>query len=75
MKKIVIAITGASGSIYAKNLLEKLLILKDQWTELSVVMSENAKEVWLTELENETYTMGKLILMRLLHLDRANMIQ
>ena len=55
MKKIVIAITGASGSIYAKNLLEKLLILKDQWTELSVVMSENAKEVWLTELENETY--------------------
>ena len=55
MKKIVVAITGASGSIYAKNILEKLLILKDQWTELSVVMSENAKDVWATELGNEAY--------------------
>ncbi|MEO5947185.1 MAG: UbiX family flavin prenyltransferase [Chitinophagaceae bacterium] len=55
MKKIVVAITGASGSIYAKNLLEKLLILKDQWNELSVVMTENAKQVWTTELENEAY--------------------
>ena len=32
--KIVIAITGASGSIYAKLLLDKLLQLKDQWAEL-----------------------------------------
>lgn len=55
MKKIVVAITGASGSIYAKNLLEKLLILKDQWNELAVVMTENAKQVWTTELENEAY--------------------
>lgn len=55
MKKIVVAITGASGSIYAKNLLEKLLILKDQWNELSVVITENAKQVWTTELENEAY--------------------
>lgn len=55
MKKIVVTITGASGSIYAKNLLEKLLILKDQWDELSVVMTENAKQVWMTELEDETY--------------------
>ena len=43
--KVVVAITGASGSIYAKLLLEKLLTLKDQWQELSVVMSNNAKEV------------------------------
>ena len=28
MKKIVIAITGASGSIYAENLLDKLLQAK-----------------------------------------------
>jgi 4-hydroxy-3-polyprenylbenzoate decarboxylase len=54
--KIVIAITGASGSIYAKLLLDKLLILKDQWQELSIVMSKNAKEVWRTELENEDFT-------------------
>ncbi|HEY0299631.1 MAG TPA: UbiX family flavin prenyltransferase [Arachidicoccus sp.] len=53
--KIAVAITGASGAIYAKVLLEKLLLLKDQWSELSVVMSNNAKEVWRTELGNEDY--------------------
>lgn len=55
MHKIVLAITGASGSIYAKLLLEKLLMLKDQWEQLSVVMTENAKFVWETELENTDY--------------------
>jgi 4-hydroxy-3-polyprenylbenzoate decarboxylase len=55
MKKIVVAITGASGSIYAKNLLDKLITLQSQWVELSVVMTENARQVWQTELENESY--------------------
>jgi 4-hydroxy-3-polyprenylbenzoate decarboxylase len=55
MQKIIVAITGASGSIYAKVLLDKLLLAKDQWDELSVVMTENAKTVWTTELENEAY--------------------
>ena len=54
-KKIVVAITGASGSIYAKVLLDKLSSLKEQWTDLSVVMTNNAKEVWKTEMENESY--------------------
>ena len=53
--KIIVAITGASGAIYAKVLLDKLLQLKDQWQELSVVMSNNAKEVWQTELGNDVY--------------------
>ena len=53
--KIVVAITGASGSIYAKVLLDKLLMLKDQWQELSLVMSTNAKDIWKSELENEDY--------------------
>ncbi|QEC68276.1 UbiX family flavin prenyltransferase [Panacibacter ginsenosidivorans] len=53
--KIVVAITGASGAIYAKLLIEKLLSLKEQWSALSVVMSNNAKEVWKTELGNEDY--------------------
>lgn len=53
--KIVVAITGASGSIYAKVLLEKLLLMTNQWQELSVVMSKNAKDVWHTELGNEDY--------------------
>lgn len=55
MRKIVVAITGASGSIYAKNLLDKLVHIKEQWTELSVVMTENAKDVWKTELDNDAY--------------------
>lgn len=55
MNKIVVAITGASGSIYAKVLLDKLLAIKDQWTELSVILTNNAKTVWQTELDNESY--------------------
>ena len=53
--KVALAITGASGAIYAKLLIEQLLLLKDQWAELSVVMSNNAKEVWKKELSNENY--------------------
>lgn len=53
--KIVVAITGASGSIYAKLLLDKLFLLKEQWKELSVVMSKNAKDVWQHEIGNDCY--------------------
>ena len=53
--KIVVAMTGASGSVYAKVLLDKLVLLKDQWEEVGVVMSANAKEVWHTELGNDNY--------------------
>lgn len=55
MRKIVVAITGASGSIYAKNLLHKLSQLKDHWTELGIIMSANAQEVWQTELGDDSY--------------------
>jgi 4-hydroxy-3-polyprenylbenzoate decarboxylase len=55
-KKIVVAITGASGAIYAKLLLEKLQQLTNQISEVAVVMSDNAKEVWKVELDNEDYS-------------------
>jgi 4-hydroxy-3-polyprenylbenzoate decarboxylase len=55
MPKIVVAITGASGSIYSKILLEKLINAQDQWDDLAVVMTENARQVWTTELGNEDY--------------------
>ncbi len=54
--KIAIAITGASGSIYAKVLLDKLVLAKDQYEEVSIVMSKNAKEIWQSELGNEDYS-------------------
>ena len=55
-KKIVVAITGASGAIYAKLLLEKLQRLSDQLTEVAIVMSDNAKQVWKFELDDDDYT-------------------
>lgn len=55
LNKIVIAITGASGAIYPKLLIEKLLSIPEQWEELSVVMSKNAQVVWQTELNNTSY--------------------
>jgi len=54
-KKVIVAITGASGSIYAKLLLDNLLVLSDQVDKVGVVMSDNAKEVWRFELGNEAY--------------------
>lgn len=55
-KKIVVAITGASGSIYAKVLLDKLQLLQDQIEEVGIVMSDNAKDVWQFELGNQSYS-------------------
>jgi 4-hydroxy-3-polyprenylbenzoate decarboxylase len=55
MNKVVIAITGASGSVYAKLLIEKLQAIKEQWDELAIVMTENAKQVWQTELGNDDH--------------------
>jgi 4-hydroxy-3-polyprenylbenzoate decarboxylase len=55
MRKIVVAITGASGSVYAKLLLEKLGKMRKQWDELSLVMTENAKQVWATEIGDKSY--------------------
>jgi len=56
MNKIIIAITGASGAIYAKCLMDTLVQLKDQYEAVGVIMSDNAKIVWETELGNKEYT-------------------
>lgn len=55
MHKIVVAITGASGSIYSKLLLDKLFAIKDQWQELGIILTANARQVWQTELENDSF--------------------
>lgn len=55
MNKVVVAITGASGAIYAKGLLDKLQQLRSQWQEVAVVMTDNAKYVWEYELGNKEY--------------------
>lgn len=53
--KIIVAVTGASGSIYAKLFLDKLEALKDQIDSVGVIMSTNAKTVWEHELGDRTY--------------------
>jgi flavin prenyltransferase len=53
--KVVVAITGASGSVYAKVLLDKLVNLKTQYDTVAVVMSDNARDVWRHELGNSDY--------------------
>jgi len=49
-RKIILAVTGASGSIYARKLLEKLKVLKEPPSEIAVVFSDTAKEIWEYEL-------------------------
>ena len=53
--KVVVAITGASGSIYAKVLLKKLEELKEQIEDVGIVMSDNAKDVWKHEIGDAKY--------------------
>ncbi|MCH2043860.1 MAG: UbiX family flavin prenyltransferase [Saprospiraceae bacterium] len=55
MKKIVVGIGGASGSIYAKVLLDRLAQHQDQLDAVGVVMSKNAKFNWEYELGNTNY--------------------
>lgn len=53
--KVAVAVTGASGAVYAKVLLDKLAGLKGQVEEVSVVWTDNAYTVWQHELGNEDY--------------------
>ena len=57
-KKIVVAIGGSSGAIYAKVLLDKLEKLADQIEAVGVVMSDNARYNWQLELGTAENTEG-----------------
>jgi flavin prenyltransferase len=48
--KIIVGLTGASGSVYGQLLLKKLELISDQVGECGIVFSENAKAVWKYEL-------------------------
>ena len=57
LRKIVVGITGASGSVYASVLLDKLQALQAEWGPerlvVGLVWSRNARTVWHTELGHQ----------------------
>jgi len=55
VKKIAVAITGASGALYARLLLDRLQQYGDQISEVSLVWSDTAKIVWAQELGDQAY--------------------
>ncbi len=50
--KIVLGITGASGSVYAKRIIEILSKNKTEIDELSVVFTDSGKKVWQYEIDD-----------------------
>lgn len=54
-KKVVVGVTGASGSVYAKVLFDRLMVLEDQVQDVGVVFSKNARQVWQLELGNTDF--------------------
>lgn len=52
-RKIAVAISGASGSIYASLLLEELQKIEN--IEVALVLSKNAGTVWKEEMGNDAY--------------------
>lgn len=52
-QKLVIAITGASGMIYAKNLIEKLSSkeFENQILDVAIIYSKNVKGIWSNEIK------------------------
>lgn len=49
-RRIVVGISGSSGALYAKLLLDKLSRLSDQWEQVGVVASANAIVNWELEV-------------------------
>ncbi len=52
-KRIIIAITGASGSVYAQRMVSKLIEQTSSIEEIAVIFSETGKQVWEYELGTE----------------------
>jgi len=53
--KIVVGITGASGTIYAKALISKINAHPELVQKCDVIFSEQAAKVWKYELDNDDF--------------------
>jgi 4-hydroxy-3-polyprenylbenzoate decarboxylase len=56
-RKIIVALSGASGAIYGQYLLEELATLVDRPAEVAVVFTANALEIWEYET-GEKFSIG-----------------
>ncbi|HMQ91173.1 MAG TPA: 3-octaprenyl-4-hydroxybenzoate carboxy-lyase, partial [Flavilitoribacter sp.] len=54
-RKIVIAVGGSSGAVYAKVLLDKMAGMVGRVEAVGVVMSDNARFNWRHELGDTSY--------------------
>jgi len=52
-RKIIVSVTGASGSVYAERLLERLISSENRPEEIAVIFSDTAKDVWKHERGKE----------------------
>jgi|SRR5664280_1189699 len=57
-RKIILAITGASGSIYAYKLLNRLHEIQAPIEEIAVIFSDTGKEIWKSEIGSEFHNEG-----------------
>jgi 4-hydroxy-3-polyprenylbenzoate decarboxylase len=57
-RKIVLAITGASGSIYAYKLLGRLHELQPPVEEIAVIFSDTGREIWESETGSKFHDEG-----------------
>lgn len=59
-RKIIVGISGASGSIYAKRLLALLKVAREGGliTDLAVVLSRTAEQVWRHEVGGDVRALG-----------------
>jgi len=53
MHKLILGLGGSSGAIYAKLMLERLDNLKDQYEEIGILMSRNARLNWDLEINDQ----------------------
>jgi flavin prenyltransferase len=57
-RKIVLAITGASGAIYAYKLLGKLHEMQAPIEEIAVIFSDTGREIWESEIGSKFHNEG-----------------
>ena len=57
-RKIILAITGASGSIYACRLLERLHEIQAPVEEIAVIFSNTGRSIWESEIGSKFHAKG-----------------